>query len=57
MIFNIFQVYLYFKLNGENNKMLIHNKVYNLRKKEKRKLEREKLAKKVKPKKHLFLTS
>jgi hypothetical protein len=37
--------------------MLIHNKVYNLRKKEKRKLEREKLAKKDKPKKHIFLTS
>ncbi len=38
--------------------MLIHNKVYNLRKKEKRRLEKEKLAKKTKPKeKHIFLTS
>jgi hypothetical protein len=38
--------------------MLIHNKVYNHRKKQKRQLEREKLVKKDKPKeKHIFLTS
>ncbi len=38
--------------------MLIHNKVYNHRKKQKRLLEKEKLAKKDKPKeKHIFLTS
>jgi hypothetical protein len=38
--------------------MLIHNKVYNHRKKQKRRLEKEKLAKKTKPKeKHIFLTS
>jgi hypothetical protein len=35
--------------------MLIHNKVYNHRKKQQRILEREKLAKKVKPKeKHVY---
>ncbi len=38
--------------------MLIHNKVYNHRKKQKRRLEKEKLTKKDKPKeKHIFLTS
>ena len=38
--------------------MLIHNKVYNHRKKQKRQLEREKSSKKTKPKeKHIFLTS
>jgi hypothetical protein len=38
--------------------MLIHNKVYNHRKKQKRQLEKEKLAKKTKSKEeHIFLTS
>jgi hypothetical protein len=38
--------------------MLIHNKVCNTRKKQKRSLERKELAKKIKPiKKHIFLTS
>jgi len=38
--------------------MLIHNKVYNHRKKQQRRLEKEKLAKKIKPQeKHIFLTS
>jgi hypothetical protein len=38
--------------------MLIHNKVYNHRKKQQRQLEKEKLAKQTKPKeKHIYLTS
>lgn len=38
--------------------MKIHNKVYNRRKKQQRKLEKEHLAKKIKqPAKHVFLTS
>jgi hypothetical protein len=38
--------------------MLIHNKVYNHRKKQQRRLEKEKLAKKDNPiQKHIFLTS
>jgi hypothetical protein len=34
--------------------MLIHNKVYNHRKKQKKQLEREKLAKKTNPKKNIY---
>ena len=42
------------KIKGEIN-MLIHNKVYNHRKKQQRIIERKKLAKKVKPKeKHVY---